>query len=59
MSLPTKIKAVLVPKHGDIDVIELGEVSFPEQKPNEVLIKVSSSFKLFIPEETPISKLIC
>ena len=41
MSFPQTIKAILVPKHGDVDVIELGDVPFPEQKPNEVLIKVT------------------
>lgn len=42
MALPEKIKAAVVPQFGDIDVIQLGELPFPTQKPNEVLIKVCS-----------------
>lgn len=41
MSLPSTIKAIIVPKHGDFDVIELGELPFPEQEPHEILVKVS------------------
>jgi hypothetical protein len=41
MAFPEQVKAILVPKHGEVDVIELGDVPFPEQKPDEVLIKVS------------------
>lgn len=41
MSLPSTIKAIIVPKHGDFDVIELGELPFPKQEPNEILVKVS------------------
>lgn len=41
MSLLSTIKAIIVPKHGDYDVIELGELPFPKQEPNEILVKVS------------------
>ena len=40
MSLPQMMKAIQVPRHGDVDVIELAEVPLPEQKPNEILVKV-------------------
>ncbi|TDL20891.1 NAD-binding protein [Rickenella mellea] len=40
MSLPSTIKAVVAPKYGDIDVMELTTLPFPQPAPNEVLIKV-------------------
>ncbi|EJC98614.1 NAD-binding protein [Fomitiporia mediterranea MF3/22] len=48
MSFPEKIKAIQVPKHGDVDVIELAEVPFPKQQPGEVLIKVAYAGVNFI-----------
>lgn len=48
MSFPKSIKAIVVPKHGDVDVIELAEVPFPEQQPGEVLIKVSGLYPYYI-----------
>ena len=44
MSLPSTIRAIIVLKHGDFDVIELGELPFPKQASNEILIKVFPSF---------------
>ena len=43
MSLPEKMKAIIIPKHGDVDVIELAEVPAPVQNPGEVLIKASTT----------------
>jgi len=34
------IKAIVAPKHGDIDVIDVVELPFPKQGPNEILVKV-------------------
>ena len=39
-SFPSTIKAIGCPQNGDVDVIELLELPFPQQKPGEVLIKV-------------------
>ena len=38
--LPKTIKAIILPDPGGIEKIELAELPFPEQKPNEVLVKV-------------------
>lgn len=41
MSLPKKIKAVGIHKHGDLDVIEDLELQLPVPAPDEILIKVT------------------
>ncbi|KLO09266.1 NAD-binding protein [Schizopora paradoxa] len=40
MSFPSTIKAIVAPKHGDVDVIDIVELPFPKQQPNEILVKV-------------------
>jgi len=40
MSFPSTIKAVVAPKHGDVDVLDIIELPFPKQEPNEILVKV-------------------
>lgn len=40
MSFPSTIKAIVAPKHGDVDVIDIVELPFPKQGPNEILVKV-------------------
>ena len=40
MSLPKTIKAAVAPKHGDVDVIEIVDLPFPKQEPNEIIVKV-------------------
>ena len=47
MSLPPTIKAIAVPKHGDIDVIELVELPFPQQKPGDILVKVRRTAHMY------------
>lgn len=58
MAFPKTIKAVVVPQHGDIEVIELIETPFPVQQPNEVLIKVSSFFKIILQIPFHSSKIL-
>ncbi|KAL5519525.1 ZTA1 [Sanghuangporus vaninii] len=48
MSLPDKMKAIIIPKHGDVDVIELADVRLPTQQPGEVLVKVGYAGVNFI-----------
>ncbi|KAH8110683.1 NAD-binding protein [Phellopilus nigrolimitatus] len=40
MSFPPTTKAIVAPKNGDIDVLELADLPFPQQQPNEILVKV-------------------
>ncbi|KLO09276.1 NAD(P)-binding protein [Schizopora paradoxa] len=40
MSLPTTIKAIAAPQHGDVDVLDVVDLPFLKQEPNEVLVKV-------------------
>jgi hypothetical protein len=40
MSFPKTIKAITIPRTGDVDVIEQTEQPFPEIKPGNVVIKV-------------------
>lgn len=40
-NLPSTIKAIGCQQNGEIDVIDLLDLPFPEQKPDEVLVKVS------------------
>lgn len=47
MSFPATIKAVICPKNGDVDVIEIGELPFPKQAPGEILVKVRSGCVAF------------
>lgn len=51
MAFPETIKAIVAPQHGDIDVLELVDLPFPVQKPDEVLIKVRS-ISAYIPHTT-------
>ena len=39
-SFPSTIKAIVAPKHGDVDVIDIVELPFPKQAANEILVKV-------------------
>ena len=43
MSLPKTIKAIVAPRTGGVDVMELAELPFPKQQPNEVVVKVCVS----------------
>ena len=38
--LPETMKAIIVPEYGDVDVLQLADIPFPEQKSNEVVVKV-------------------
>ncbi|KAI5118257.1 hypothetical protein M0805_008191 [Coniferiporia weirii] len=48
MPFPATIKSIIVPKYGDVDVIELADVPFPQHKPDEVLVKVNYAGVNFI-----------
>ena len=39
-SFPKTIKAIVAPRTGGVDVIELAELPFPTQQPNEAVVKV-------------------
>ncbi|KAG8899449.1 hypothetical protein FRB99_006709 [Tulasnella sp. 403] len=47
-SLPSTIKAIGIHQHGDLDAIQELQIPFPEQKDDEVLIKVEYSGVNFI-----------
>lgn len=38
--LPNTIKAIVAPEPGGVDKIQQVELPFPEQKPNEIVVKV-------------------
>lgn len=40
MSLPSTIKALVAPQHGDVDVLDIIDLPFPKQEPGEILVKV-------------------
>ena len=48
-NFPSTIKAIGCPQQGDIDVISLLDLPFPEQKPDEVLIKVNFTSSSIFP----------
>ena len=40
MSFPATVSAIAINETGSFDVIEKLEVPFPQQKPNEIVLKV-------------------
>ncbi|GJE89486.1 quinone oxidoreductase [Phanerochaete sordida] len=41
MSLPSSVQAIAIARHGGLDVIEKMTLPFPEQKPDQVVVKVT------------------
>ncbi len=47
MSFPSTIQAITIPKIGGLEVIEKTSLPFPQQKPDEVIVKVDHSLEDF------------
>lgn len=47
MSLPTTIEAIAISKTGGLEVLEKITLPFPEQKPEDIVVKVRASACLY------------